>query len=114
MNRLTKVVGGVVILTATALSFDDLASPNPTAAAPASAAGGESKSTSDEDGFRLLLPPVGNPMAAARVEKRVFGVIPNHRAEQEGAEYKPLKTWEKFKIAERDTFDWPNFPLMAG
>jgi hypothetical protein len=64
--------------------------------------------------MKLALPPVGNPLAAARIEKRVFGVIPNYRADQETAEYKPLKTWEKFKIAERDTFDWPNFPLLAG
>ena len=114
MNRFAKVVGGVVILAAVALALDDSAAPNPSAAVPAPTPGVDAKSSPEEEGFRLLLPPVGNPLAAARIEKRVFGVIPNHRAEQETAEYKPLKTWEKFKIAERDTFDWPNFPLMAG
>lgn len=63
----------------------------------------------------MLFPPIANPLAAAgRLDKRLFGVIPNHRAEQESTDYRPLKAWEKFKIAERDTFDWPNFPLMAG
>jgi hypothetical protein len=65
-------------------------------------------------GFRLTLPPIANPLAAIKVEKRLFGVLPNYRADQETADYKPLKMWEKFKIAERDTFDWPNFPLMIG
>jgi hypothetical protein len=51
---------------------------------------------------------------AIHVEKRLFGVLPNYRADQETADYKPLQVWEKFKIAEKDTFDWPNFPLMAG
>lgn len=69
--------------------------------------------TPADEGVKILLPPVANPLAIARIDKRMFGVIPNHRAEQEMAEYKPLKTWEKFKLAERDTFDWPNFPLMA-
>lgn len=68
-----------------------------------------------ETGLRMLLPRVANPLAlAGRVDKRLFGIIPNHRAEQESADYKPLKTWEKFKIAERDTFDWPNYFLTAG
>lgn len=70
---------------------------------------------SPDEGVKLLLPPVANPLSSfARIDKRMFGIIPNHRAEQDTEEYKPLKTWEKFKLAERDTFDWPNFPLMAG
>ena len=63
------------------------------------------------EGVKLLLAPSANPL---RMDKRIFGVIPNHRATQDSADYKPLKTWEKFKLAERDTFDWPNFPLMMG
>ena len=70
---------------------------------------------SSEEGVKFLFPPLANPLASvARIDKRMFGIIPNHRAEQETSDYKPLKTWEKFKLAERDTFDWPNFPLMAG
>lgn len=67
--------------------------------------------TSGQQGIKLLsLPPATSPL---RIDKRIFGVVPNHRAEQDSPDYKALKTWEKFKLAERDTFDWPNFPLMA-
>lgn len=48
------------------------------------------------------------------VSKRLFGVIPNYRADQAADAYKPLTTAEKYKIAQGDSFDWPNFPLLAG
>lgn len=52
--------------------------------------------------------------AADKVSKRVFGIIPNYRADQLQAEYTPLSVAEKFKIARSDSFDWPNFLLLAG
>lgn len=45
---------------------------------------------------------------------RMFGVIPNHRAAQYQENYQPLTSREKFEIARKDSFDWPNFPLLAG
>jgi hypothetical protein len=126
VNRLASI-GGFLLLTTAAVTLaadtDDLPDAPPpsvaslstpslstTAASPAK----ESPSTDQPTGLRLALPPIANPLSAVRVQKRLFGVLPNYRADQETADYKPLKIWEKFKIAERDTFDWPNFPLMAG
>lgn len=48
------------------------------------------------------------------VSKRLFGVIPNYRASQTLETYKPLTTAEKYHIAFEDSFDWPNFFLLAG
>jgi hypothetical protein len=58
----------------------------------------------------------GSPSSAEpeAVSKRLFGVIPNHRADQATDSYQPLTLAEKYKIAREDTFDWPNFPLLAG
>lgn len=58
-------------------------------------------------GVRVLFP---SPFA----EKRLFGLIPNYRAEQAQETYKPIGAREKFKIARSDSFDWPNFILLAG
>jgi len=108
MNRCV-IIGGVALLTATTVLCQ--ATDEPAEPVPATV----SAETPDDSGFKVLLPPVANPLAlAGRVDKRLFGVLPNYRAEQDSPEYKPLKAWEKFKIAERDTFDWPNFPMMAG
>jgi hypothetical protein len=48
------------------------------------------------------------------IDKRLFGVIPNYRAEQIQAVYKPISTHDKFLIARGDSFDWPNYFLLAG
>jgi hypothetical protein len=48
------------------------------------------------------------------VDKRLFGVIPNYRADQTQAVYKPISTHEKFLIARSDSFDWPNYFLLVG
>jgi hypothetical protein len=48
------------------------------------------------------------------VPKRLFGVIPNYRAEQFKADYQPLTTREKFAIAHSDSFDVPNYFLLVG
>ncbi len=48
------------------------------------------------------------------VSKRLFGVIPNNRADQTLETYTPLTAAEKFRIARSDSFDWPNYFLLAG
>ena len=48
------------------------------------------------------------------VDKRLFGVIPNYRADQAQAVYQPISTREKFQIARSDSFDWPNYFLLVG
>ena len=59
--------------------------------------------------------PLENPQPASDfVSKRLFGVIPNYRADQTEELYKPITIAEKYKIARNDSFDWPNFPLLAG
>jgi len=52
--------------------------------------------------------------AETPVDKRLFGVIPNYRAAQTLSGYIPLTTTEKFRIARSDSFDWPNYILLAG
>jgi hypothetical protein len=51
---------------------------------------------------------------AAPVSKRLFGIIPNYRADRSAESYTPLTTAEKFHIARSDSFDWPNYFLLAG
>lgn len=96
-----------------AQTADSPPSINPLPTNEVSATGGPA-SSDPEPGIKLLLPPTANPLTAVRPDKRLFGILPNYRTDQETDTYKPLKTWEKFKIAERDTFDWPNFFLLAG
>ena len=48
------------------------------------------------------------------VSKRLFGVLPNYRAEQTLSAYEPLTTSEKYHIARSDSFDWPNYFVLAG
>ena len=48
------------------------------------------------------------------VDKRLFGVIPNYRADEMQAVYKPITTAQKYHIAKQDSFDWPNYFLLAG
>jgi hypothetical protein len=57
---------------------------------------------------------VPNTLPILPVQKRLFGVIPNYRADQDSPDYHPLTVWEKFKIAEKDSFDWPNYFMTAG
>ncbi len=67
---------------------------------------------------RGVLEPIA-PVAPANpelgtVDKRLFGVIPNYRADQMQAVYKPISVREKFQIAHSDSFDWPNYFLLVG
>ncbi len=54
------------------------------------------------------------PATPETVSKRLFGVIPNYRADQLQATYTPISTAGKFAIARSDSFDWPNYFLLAG
>lgn len=53
-------------------------------------------------------------LPSEQVSKRLFGVIPNYKADQFKAEYTPLSVREKFAIAHSDSFDWPNYFLLVG
>ena len=54
------------------------------------------------------------PGTSEAVSKRLFGVIPNYRADQFQATYVPISAAGKFAIARSDSFDWPNYFLLAG
>jgi hypothetical protein len=83
-----------------------------------------SVATSPEPGGKLDEPiaPIApaNPVSPrpgtppGTIDKRLFGVIPNYRADQIQAVYTPISTREKFAIARSDSFDWPNYFLLAG
>src|SRR5579883_625366 len=102
MAKLLQIAACCLVL-GTLPGFADDTDPSPSDPANAS-----------EPGVKILLPPAANPLSAVRVDKRLFGVVPNYRATDASTEYKPLTSLEKFKLAERDTFDWPNYFLMAG
>jgi hypothetical protein len=40
-------------------------------------------------------------------DKRIFGVLPNYRTTESAAPFEPITTWQKMKIAAKDSFDWP-------
>jgi hypothetical protein len=61
----------------------------------------------------IPIKPIALPQPEA-VDKRLFGVIPNYRADQIQPVYQPITTAQKFHIARQDSFDWPNFFLLAG
>jgi hypothetical protein len=46
-------------------------------------------------------------------DKRAFGVIPNYKTAEEGAEFEPLTVKQKFTIATKDSFDYPVFVTTA-
>lgn len=54
------------------------------------------------------------PVVRFSAQGRMFGVIPNYRAAQYQENYQPLSTRQKYEIARKDSFDWPNFLLLAG
>jgi hypothetical protein len=46
-------------------------------------------------------------------DKRVFGVIPNNRTTEAALPFAPISAKAKFRIAYRDSFDWPVYPTAA-
>ena len=61
-----------------------------------------------------VLPAAPEENSSDAVPRRLLGVIPNFRAEQQQPTYTPLTISEKFAIARRDSFDWPNYFLLIG
>ncbi len=63
---------------------------------------------------RIEAAPSGIKVVGAGSGNRIFGILPNFRAEQSQRNYKPLTTREKYRLAHSDSFDWPNYSLLAG
>jgi hypothetical protein len=86
MRVAALVQGGICLCTS--LCFCQQPAPNPTAAAQSSAA------QQDDN-------------------KRILGIIPNYRTYPSSANYKPISTREKFRIATQDSFDRGTILLAA-
>ena len=82
---------------------------------PIAADSGGSAET-DADAVESAQPAVAEPLELPPepVPKRLFGIIPNYRANVTLENYVPLTPSEKFRIARKDSFDWPNFFLLTG
>jgi hypothetical protein len=65
------------------------------------------------DASAIPIAPIALPQPEA-ADKRLFGIIPNYRADEMQAVYTPISTAQKFRIARDDSFDWPNYFLLAG
>lgn len=48
-----------------------------------------------------------------QVDHRILGVLPNYRTANPMEVYQPITTKQKFVIAAKDSFDWPNY-LVSG
>lgn len=59
--------------------------------------------------------PAGNAAipgeAGSTEDKRAFGVLPNYRTAEADAPFRPITTKQKFRIAAKDTFDFPSYIL---
>jgi hypothetical protein len=49
----------------------------------------------------------------SKVDKRLFGVLPNYRTVDGSIPFEPLSSHQKLAIASHDSFDWPTY-LLAG
>ena len=99
------------------MADESLLGPGGTARSSASLPAQDQPLTVDlPEGSEIIeLAPVEAPLGASEpVSKRLFGIIPNYRADQAQDTYKPLTTREKYRIARSDSFDWPNYFLLAG
>jgi len=111
MTRHTKLVLGFVPVFA---SF--VYGPAPTAQAQPLAIDSPAATDADADSADApeLAPLESAPPEPEPVSTRLFGIIPNYRASEAREAYKPLTTAEKYHMAFQDSFDWPNFFLLAG
>ncbi len=50
-----------------------------------------------------------DPIGAGKVDKRVFGVIPNNRTTSGNVPFEPITAGYKITIALKDSFDWPSY-----
>lgn len=60
-----------------------------------------------------VLPTTASDNAPPPESKRLFGVIPNYRTSPSLANYEPIETSEKFKLASEDAFDRGTVVLAA-
>jgi len=51
--------------------------------------------------------------AEVPVDKRAFGVLPNHRTAESSTPFHRISAKEKMTIATLDSFDWPVYPTAA-
>lgn len=61
----------------------------------------------------LSIAVIAQAQAPDNQSKRMFGIIPNYRTSPSLANYKPLTTSQKFKMASQDAFDRGTFLLAA-
>lgn len=57
--------------------------------------------------------PTNADVAPEKIEKRVFGVLPNYRTASGQAPFEPITAKQKLTIAAKDSFDWPLY-LLSG
>ena len=57
-------------------------------------------------------PPL--PSDQSQADKRVFGVLPNHRTTEASSPFEAISGKRKLTIAAQDSFDYPIFPTAAG
>ena len=77
----------------------------------------ESEPGGSENAPAELIAPANPQPSIAQpgvLDRRLFGVIPNYRADRMPAVYAPITPREKFAIARADSFDWPNYLLLVG
>jgi len=53
------------------------------------------------------------PAEPSRLDKRVFGVLPNYRTVEQAKPFSPISSKAKMKIAAKDSFDYPMY-FLAG
>jgi hypothetical protein len=56
-------------------------------------------------------PLAGDPGSGQ--DKRIFGVLPNYRTADGTQPFQPITVKQKFRIATKDTFDYPSYVLAA-
>src|SRR5207253_1169294 len=52
-------------------------------------------------------------LSAQNEDKRAFGLLPNYRTAEASASFQPLTTKQKFRIATKDSIDYPVFLTTA-
>jgi hypothetical protein len=57
--------------------------------------------------------PAPDAPPATPEDKRIFGVLPNYRTAEASNPFTPLTAKQKFRIAFKDSFDWPVYPTAA-
>jgi hypothetical protein len=95
------------LLFAQGAASDGAAQPAP-ADAPAAAAPAATPVTTPPPGHAIL---PGDP--GSTQDKRIAGILPNYRTADSTTPFAPLTVGQKWKIATKDTFDYPSYVLAA-